>query len=232
MNRSLLVFLGLTLVLVLAPIAQASAAASSGYVAYSVQASSNGKQRSFSLNESVSMSSHQGESILTLALTSASTNVTYSHFINSSLIVFPYIPAITNRSFTYSNDSYTITASITQTGTSQVTFQGKAYTLGDYAFTATFTNAQASRSTKGTLSAFQSGLVYSVTFGSNATSVTATLISTSLPLQAESTAPTLQMASAGVGISVAAGAVALSLGVRARRKKESGTARKPDHWVD
>lgn len=232
MNRSSLVFLGLTLVLVLAPIVQAGAAASSGYVAYGVQASSNGNQRSFSVNESVSPSSRQGESILSLVVNSASTNVTYSHFINSSLVVFPYIPAITNRTFTYSNDSYTITASITQTGTSQVTFQGKAYTLSDYAFTATFTNAQGSRSAKGTLSAFQSGLVYSVTFSSNATNVTATLTSTSLPLQAESTAPSLQMASAGVGVSVAVGAVALSLGVRARRKREPGTGQKPDHWVD
>ena len=232
MNRSVMVLVGLTLVLALAPAIQASAATSSGYVAYSVQVSSAGRSQSFSVNESVSASSHQGESILSLALKSASTNFTYSHLVNSSLSLFPYLPAVANDSFTYSNDSYSVTARVVQTGTSQVTFQGGTHTLNDFAISASFTSPQSSGTANGKLSAFQSDLVYSVAFSSNGTLVTATLTSTSLPLEAGSASPSIQAASAGVGVSVAAAAIALSLGVRARRKNGSEAAQKPDHWVD
>jgi len=232
MKRSLVVLLGLTLVLALTPTIEAVAASTSGYVAYSVQVSSAGSNRSFSVNETVSPSSHQGQSLLTLVMQSASTNFTYSHLINSSLSVFPFMPAITNNSFTYSNDSYSVTARIVQAGTSQVTFHGAAYTLNDFAISASFTSAKASGNAAGKLSAFQSDLVYSVAFSSNSTAVAATLTSTSLPLQAGSASPSLQVATAGVGVSVAAAAVALSLGVRARRKGEQGEVQKPDHWVD
>jgi hypothetical protein len=232
MNYGPLVFLGVVLVLGLAPVVQTGSAASSGYVVYSIHASSNGSQQSFSVNETVSPSSSQGESILSLAVESASTNFTYSHLINSSLTVFPYMPVVTNQSFTYRNDSYSISARITQNGSSQVTFQGKVYLLSDYAFYANFTGGESSRNANGDLSVLPSGLVYSVSLLSGGTTVTAMLVSTSLPLQASSAAPNLQAASVGVGASVAAAAVALSVGVRARRKKRPEAAPKPDHWVD
>ena len=232
MKSSLMVLAGLTLVLALAPAVQASAATSSGYVAYSVQVSSAGHSQSFSVNENVSASSHQGESVLSLVMKSASTNFTYSHLANSSLSLFPYLPAVANDSFTYSNDSYSVTARIVQTGTSQVTFQGGTHTLNDFAISASFTSPQSSGSAAGKLAAFQSDLVYSVSLSSNGTLVTATLTSTSLPLEAGSANPSIQAASAGVGVSVAAAAVVLSLGVRARRKNGSEATQKPDHWVD
>jgi hypothetical protein len=232
MNYGPLVFLGVALVLGLAPVVQTGSAASSGYVVYSVHASFNGSQRSFSVNETVSPSLSHGESILSLAVESASTNLTLSHLINSSLTVFPYMPVVTNQSYTYRNDSYSITARITQAGSSQVNFQGVTYTLSDYAFYANFTRGQSSRNAGGDLSVLPSGLVYSVSLLSEDTTVTAVLVSTSLPLQASSAAPDLQVASVGVGASVAAAAVALSVGVRTRRKKKPEAAPKPDHWAD
>jgi hypothetical protein len=232
MNYGPLVFLGVALVLGLAPVAQTGSAASSGYVAYNIHASFNGSQQSFSVNETVSPSSSQGKSILSLAVASASTNFTYSHLINSSLTVFPYMPVITNQSFTYRNDSYSISARITQNGSSQVNFRGEVYSLSDYAFYANFTGRESSRNASGDLSVLPSGLVYSISLLSGGTTVTVVLISTSLPLQASSAAPNLQVASVGVGASVAAAAVALSVGVRAKRKKRPEAAAKPDHWAD
>jgi hypothetical protein len=232
MNYGPLVFLGVALVLGLAPVAQTGSAASSGYVAYSIHASFNGSQQSFSVNETVSPSSSQGRSILSLAVASASTNFTYSHLINSSLTVFPYLPVVTNQSFTYRNDSYSISARITQTGSSQVNFRGETYSLSDYAFYANFTGGESSRNASGDLSVLPSGLVYSISLLSGGTTVTVMLVSTSLPLQASSAAPNLQVASVGVGASVAAAAVALSVGVRARRKKRPEASPKPDHWAD
>ncbi len=223
------------MLLAMVPIAHASttsASPSSGYVAYSIQATGNGTQRNLSVNESLGPSSDPGKSILFLSVEATSSNFTYSHVVNSSLTVFPYMPAIGNESYTQTFKSYTVTAKITQQGTSQVSFQGKTYLLTNYAFSADIASANGSRSVNGTVSAFPSDLIYSFGMQSNDTRVSGTLTSTSLPLGATSTAPAVQAASAGLGLSLAGAAVALSLGIRAKRKHRPEDASKPDHWVD
>lgn len=232
MSRSMLLFLVVALLLGLTPVVEADEAASYGYVTYTVSASSDGHQQSFSVNESISKSPSQGESILSLVVESASSNFTYSHLLNSSLAVFPYLPATTNLSFAYKNDSYYLAVRITEEENSEVTFQGKGYTLGDYRFDANLTEGGSSKSVDGNLSLFPSDLVYSVMLLSGDTIATATLTSTSLQLQANSSLSSAQVVSAGVGVSAGAAAVALSLGVGVRRKKKSEEAQKPEHWVD
>ena len=113
-----------------------------------------------------------------------------------------------------------------------MTFQGKAYTLTDYAFSADISSANGSQTITGSVSAFPSDLVYSVTAQTTNASVAATLTATSLTLSTAAAAPALQAASAGIGLSLAAGAVALSLGVRMKRKQGSAGPSTPDHWVD
>jgi hypothetical protein len=223
--------------LALVPLVQAasttgSSSPSSGYAAYSVQVNQNGTARSISVNESVTPSSSPGKSILLLTVEAASSNFTYSHAVNSSSALFPYLPAISNENYTYSGKSYTVAARISQQGTSQVTFQGKAYTVTNYAFSANIASANGSKTISGSVSAFPSDLVYSVSVHANSTSVAATLTSTSLALSTVAAAPALQAASAGIGISLAAGAVALSIGVRMKRKQGSAGSSNPDHWVD
>jgi hypothetical protein len=236
--------LKLTLALVLAsvsllalvPLAQAasttSPSPSSGYVAYGVQVTENGTTRAASVNESVAPSSSAGQSIVFLTAQGTQSNFTYSRAVNSSLTLFPYLPAISNQSFSYSNSSYTVSATISQQGTSQVTFQGSSYTLTDYSFSAHVASSNGSHTITGTVSAFPSDLVYSATAQSNSTSFAATLTATSLALSGTTAAPALQAASAGVGLSLAVGAVALSLGVRMKRKQAPSGPSNPDHWVD
>ncbi len=222
--------------LAVVPLAQAatttSSAPSSGYVAYSIHAVQNGTARDVSVNESVTPSTTAGKSILLLAVKAASTNFTYSHTVNSSSTLFPYLPGISNESYSYSGKSYTVTAKITQQGSSQVTFQGKAYTVTNYAFSATIVSKNGTQTITGTVSAFPSDLVYSVSAQTSKASLSATLTATSLSLNTPAAAPALQAASAGLGISLAVGAVALSLGVRMKRKQGSAGPSKPDHWVD
>jgi hypothetical protein len=223
--------------LALVPIVQAASATdsspqSSGYAAYSVQATQNGTSRAASVNESVTPSSSPGESIVLLTVEAASSNFTYSHVVNSSSALFPYLPAISGGNYTYSGKSYAVAAAISSQGTSQVTFQGEVYTLTNYAFSATITSPNGTRTVTGSVSAFPSDLVYSVSAQTADATVSATLTSTSLALSAASSAPGLQAASAGVGISLAAGAVALSLGVRMKRRHRSAGPSSPDHWVD
>jgi hypothetical protein len=113
-----------------------------------------------------------------------------------------------------------------------VTFQGKAYTLTNSAFSADITSANGTQTITGTVSAFPSDLVYSISAQTTNASVTATLTATSLSLSTPAAAPALQAASAGIGISLAAGAVALSLGVRMKRRQAPSGPSNPDHWVD
>lgn len=237
MKLSLALLLAAVSLLAVVPLAQAatttsSASSSSGYVAYNIQATVNGTTTAASVNESVTPSSSPGQSIIMLTVRGTQSNFTYSHFVNSSLTLFPYLPAISNQNFSYSYKSYTIVAKISQQGSSHVTFQGKSYTLADYAFSADVSSANGSQAITGSVSAFPSDLVYSATAQANGSSVTATLTGTSLALSAAAATPGLQAASAGVGLSLAAGAVALSLGVRMKRKQGPAGASNPDHWVD
>ena len=209
----------------------AASPSSHGYVLYGVQITGNGIQRSLSVNESVTPSSTSGKSILFLSVEASSSNLTYSHTINSSLTVFPYMPAITNQNFSYANKNYSVTAKISQQGTSQVSFQGKAYTLTNYAFSANVVSSKGTQTVSGTISAFPSDLVYSVASKVNGTQVAATLRSTSLPLTTTAASPAIQATSAGLGLSLAGAAIALSLGIRARHKQHTSQS-KPDHWVD
>jgi hypothetical protein len=238
---SLKLSLGLLLaavsLLAVLPLAQASVTAgssspSSGFASYGVQVTQNGTTRSVSVNESVTPSSSPGNSILLLTVQAASSNFTYSRVVNSSSTLFPYLPAISNQNYTYSSSSYSVAAKISQEGVSQVTFQGNAYTVTNYAFSATIVSTNGSKTISGNVSAFPSDLVYTVSAQTNNASVTATLTSTSLALSADAGAPALQAASAGVGISLAVGAVALSLGVRMKRKQSPAVSSNPDHWVD
>jgi len=209
-----------------------AAPVSRGYVVYGVQVTGNGVQNTLTVNESVTPSSTASKSILSLSVKATSSNLTYSHLVNSSLTVFPYLPAITNQNFTYGNKNYTVTAKISQQGTSQVSFQGKSYTLTNYAFSATMASAKGAQTITGTVSAFPSDLVYSVSAKVNATQVAVTLKSTSLSLATAAASPALQATSAGVGLSLAGAAIALSLGIRARQKHRAPQPSKPDHWVD
>ena len=204
-----------------------------GYVAYAVTAVSDGVAKTYSVEESVSQSSAQGESVLSLAFHSASTNLTYSHLVNSSLEVFPYLPVITNSTYSYNNGSYDITVHVAKDGTGSVGVKGSQYVLEVYSFYANISRAQMTPvSVGGNFTVLPSGLVYSVYLASNGTSAYLTLSSTSLPLQASSGGMGTQAASAGVGASAVVGTLALSLGVRSRRGKRQERAEKPDHWVD
>ncbi len=231
-----LVLAGISLLAVV-PLVQAASTASSsspssGYASYGVQVTQNGTTRSMSVNESIAPSSSPGMSILLLTVEAASSNFTYSHTVNSSSTLLPYLPAISNQNFTYSGKSYSVAAKISQQGTSQVTFQGESYSVTNYAFSADITSANGSTSISGSVSAFPSDLVYSVSAQATNASVAATLTSTSLALSATAAGPALQAASAGIGISLAVGAVAVSLGVRMKRKQGPSGSSNPDHWVD
>lgn len=220
--------------LALLPVAQAATStedSSSGSVTYSVQAEVNGTAKAVAVTETVGAGTTAGDSVVTLAISGAMSNLTYSRVVNSSLELLPYLPAVSVTSYNYSGNGYAVQARVSQQADSQVSFQGKSYTMTNYAFSATVTSTNGTEVVSGTVSAFPSDLVYSVTAQGTGSSVTATLTSTNLSLDGSSASPALQATTAGVGISLAVGAVALSLGVRLRGR-HGRVGPKPDHWVD
>jgi hypothetical protein len=204
---------------------------SSGYAVYSVQVTGNGTSHDFSIKENVTPSSTSGESIVSLVMQGTQSNFTYSRFVNSSLVIFPFMPAITGNNFSYAGASGNMTANVAMQGTTQVTFNNQSYTMNEYTFSSTMNSVQGAYAMTGTVSTFPSDLIYSVVTGYNNTQITAKLTSTSLPLSVSSLSPMAQTASAGIGLSLVAGVVALSLAVKLRSKPQAPEA-KPDHWVD
>jgi hypothetical protein len=203
----------------------------SGYAAYSVRVTGNGTSHDFTITENVTPSSTSGESIVGLMVQGTQSNFTYSRYVNSSLVMFPFMPAITGDNYSYAGPSGNMTAKIAMQGTSQVTFNNQSFTMNDYNFASTMNSTRGAYAMTGTISTFPSDLIYSVATSYNSTQVTAKLTSTSLPLSVPSASPITQTASAGIGLSLVAGVVALSLGVKLRNKPQTPQA-KPDHWVD
>jgi hypothetical protein len=222
------------LFLIIVSTAGTALASPSGFAAYSVQVNSRGSSRNLTVNESISPTSNAGFDRLILKVASGSWNFNYSRSVNSSLDLFPFVPAISNQSFSYSSGSSRVSADVTQNGTLSVSFQGKTYQLTSLSFRASFSTSNHTGSLAGVLYAFPSGLVYSLRTSFNATtSFSATLQSTSLPLNAAaSSSSAAQIASAGLGAGAVLSVVGLSLGVRSRRRKGQPAGAKPDYWVD
>jgi hypothetical protein len=243
-----------------------AAGATTGTAVYSIQFSDNGVSHSYTVTETVSPGSNASSDTLFLAVASGSWNVTYSRSVNSSIELQPFLPEVSNQSFSYSANGTTFGASITRSGTVPVSFQGKSYSLTSYAYslqangsvpdlsglnltaagamggapqtqlpTGLASTAMSAVTVKlvGSISAFPSGLVYSVKGTDQGTgSFSITLLSTTLPLSAVGASTTAQVASVGVGAGAAISALAIGLGVRHKQHGEKTTENKPEHWVD
>ena len=258
MNKPAATLSGLALFVILASGLGTVGAATPGYAVYQVQVSSMGFSHSLTINETVAATSNPAEDNLILHLVSGNLTLAYSRSINSSDFISPFLPAITNQTFTYAYNGSTVSASIIKSGAGQVQFQGGSHGLTVYSLSASATVNGSRYSAVGTIAAFQSGLVeqvnltasipitnFAVLGGGNSSGVSpaigssvqanllVTLLSTSLPLSTGTPTGAAQTATAGVGIGVAASAVAIGLGVRRHnRHSDPSPEVRPEHWVD
>lgn len=233
MRRGQLILSTVAAVMLLAGLVGAVSGATPGFAAYTVQFSTHGVSKSFAVNESVTQTSKPALDKLFLSVTSPSSNFTYSKFVNSSLMIQPFLPAVTNQTLSFGTNKTSISIKLTQNGTAPLAFQGKSYTLTSYVFSTHFSSRNRTGSAEGTLRAFPSGLIYSVREDFNGTyNLVITLSATSLPLTAEAASPAVQVSSIGVGAGVAVSAIALGLGVQMRRRKSRIVEKKPEYWVD
>src|SRR2546427_8156635 len=112
----------------------AASAATRGFAVYTVQFPTHGVSKSFTVNESVTQTTKPALDRLFLSVTSPSSNFTYSKFENSSLMIHPFLPAVTNQTLSFGTNKTSISIKLTQNGTAPLAFQGKSYTLASYVF--------------------------------------------------------------------------------------------------
>lgn len=211
----------------------AAFATSQGFAVYGLTFVSHGVSRSLTVNESVVASKDPGFDTLVLRVLSGSWNLNYSRLVNSSVQLFPFVPAIPSQNFSFAYGSSDISAKFAQNGTVPVEFQGNSYQVTSYTFSARLSSTKLTGSVTGTFSTFPSGLLYALKAEANGTSsVTAALESTSLPLSTGNSSSALQMASAGLGAGAIVSVVALSLGIRSKHRQKGQPESKPDYWVD
>ena len=207
------------------------------------------------VNETVQPTNKAGFIDLTLAASFDSSSLSYSKIVNSSSLpeFFPYLPAVTNQSLSYTFRGYSVTAKLDNVGQVPVTFNGTVYIGTKYlVFFSVDDSSKANSVTgNGNITCLPSDLMDSVQLSLNQTgTVNATLLSTDLPLVAASTGVN------PVGISlfgvllVAAVAIAVLAIYRKVRQnkgtnqteedesrqenaeKKVGDEDKPPYWVD
>jgi lipoprotein signal peptidase len=221
----------LALVVLLLGSSAAAAQSNRGFAAYKVSVTTPKGAHSVLINETVGPSDKAGYSDLILQFVGTEQNFTYSRFVNASEDFLPYLPAVTNQSFQYNNGTaIRISARVTTTGTTSVTFKGSQYTLNVLSITASVRFGNMSAKANGTVETFPSTLVYSANVGNSTDRLQAVLEATDLPLSGPSQMTTAAAVSAGIGI----GAVAIvgALLFRRREHRVATQGEKPLHWVD
>jgi hypothetical protein len=238
-----------------------AATPTSGYVQYSITVSGQGSSnmpKTIIVNETAQPGSQSGFTALTIALSSNAMNFTCSKDVNSSSLIetFPYLSGLTSQSFSYQVSGFSISASITNTGSSNVIFNGNNYQGTNYKVSLSATNSTGgnSISANGSISSMPSGLVDSAQFLINGTiTVNAQLLSTNLSL----TAPQSKVNTVGLSLLVVGLLVAVAIAVPAvfkivkhskhtnsasvdetEEKQQKGNEQgsegeeKPSYWVD
>lgn len=226
----------------------ASPGQSSGYVQYKVTIADPDfptSPTSATVNYSVAPTGQAGFVDITLALSSAMTNFTYSKAVNSSSLpeIFPYLPGLTNQSFSYQTQGVSITANLVNAGQVTVSFNGTSYQATNYQASITASNASSAQSfsASGTVTSMPSGLINSAQLTLNqTTTINVTLLSTDLSLNAPPAGINVVGASLFGGAIIAVAAIAaLAVYRRTQQKKKSAqpqtlqeNSEKPSYGVD
>ncbi len=222
----------------------AFAASAPEFASYRISGSGEGHSFSAVVNETVAPSSASGMSDVTLQIGSAMQNLTYSKIMNSSQVILPYFPTISNQSLTYQFHNYSISASINQGGSTSASYNGQSYSLSNFTFSVSVSGggqmgaaSQAPPGITGSVLVFPSGLVYSASIVANGTdTVSVQLLGTNLSFTSQSGSSPMTTTS----IAVAGGAGSILAGVGAfvfyRRKNNSHSPNpsesKPLYHVD
>ena len=230
-NQRAFRLLGLALIALFAVSSAAAAQPLRGFATYQVSVTTPKGVHSALVNESVGPSDKSGYSNLVLQIVGGVQSFTYTRLVNSSENYFPFLSNLATQSFDYSNGTTSgVHLSVTQSGTTPLTFNGAQYTLDVYTISASASYGTRSSKVNGTVETFPSTLVYSAEAGNKTVNVQAVLKATDLQLNGPS--PVSTVAYVGAGVSVGALALGGVFLIRRREKKAESKDTKPMHWVD
>ena len=232
---------------------------SAGYVQYGVTITGFDDHLLFSdflVTESVSPTGQPDFIDITLSLSSATTNFTYSRVVNSSSLpmIFPYLPGLTNQSISYDMQGISLSASLANTGQTPVTFNDINYQATNYLVSLSATNSSKVISAEGKIVSMPSGLIYKIQLSFNQqSSVELILLSTDLDLnQTQNTINPLAASILGGGAIVAIAIAVPTIFKKLKRNKSNNQTKtnqsktkqksdkqpnqedekKPSYWVD
>ena len=161
---------------------------SAGYVQYSVSITGFDDHlllEDFIVTESVTPAGQPDFIDIALSLSSDTTNFTYSKVVNSTSLpmLFPYLPRLTNQSFSYAMQGISISANLDNIGQTPVNFNNNTYQATKYLVSISATNNSQVLAAQGDIVSMPSGLIYRIQLSFNQqASVELTLISTDLEL--------------------------------------------------
>ena len=202
---------------------------SQGSVEYKVTVNVNSLQanflpinnESFTVNETVVPAVQSDFVNLTLRISSNIGNFSYSKDANSSALplVFPFLPDLTNQSFSYQFQTINLHMNYASIGQVQLTFNGTSYQATKYFVFFTASNNASSVQGNGTITALPSGLIYNTELTVNQTvTIDATLLSTNLSLASPSVGVSAIEAPL-IGVGVVAAVIVAALIIFVARKK-------------
>lgn len=142
-------------------------AATPGFAMYNVVTTSQGQSHSFTVNETVAATSSPSFDKLILDFAWSGSTLNYSRTVNASDDLSPFIPSITNQTFSSSSASGTVAVSVVKNGTVTLQFQGGSHSLTSYSLSGSDSSNGTVVSFQGALTTFQSGLVNSASLTVN-----------------------------------------------------------------
>jgi len=263
-SRKLIVTMAMFLSLILVGGAVNFALASTGqipgYVQYKITV--NGPENSnlpstLFINESAQPTGQTGFVDITLFVSSSTANLTYSKDVNSSSLpeIFPYLSGLTNQSFSYDVQGFSINANLVNTGQVPVTYNDTAYQATRYLVSFSALNSSNAESflANGSITSMPSGLIDSVQLTLNqTTSVEVALLSTNLSLTDSASINVIGASMFVAAIAAALIVVGLTINRKMKHnnqnsqtkadesesktksdaKQENGSKEKPSYWVD
>lgn len=138
-----------------------TSAATPGFAVYKVAVTTDGQSQSFTANETVTATSSPLYDNVTLSFASAGQTFSYSRTVNASDDLSPFIPSISNQTFSSTTVSSTVKVNVLKNGTIPLQFQGASYTLTSYSLAGSLSSNGTTVTIQGALTTFQSGLVHS-----------------------------------------------------------------------
>jgi hypothetical protein len=151
----------LAVLLLLAGSVGSAGAATPGFAVYRVTVAAQGHSFSFTINETIAKTSNPDYQTLIVKIAAPGSTYNYSRSVNASDYLSPFLPSISNQTFSSGSSMGRISVNLLKNGTRTLEFSGSSQTLTTYSLSVNLSVNGSATSLQGGIAAFSSGLVQS-----------------------------------------------------------------------